>query len=469
MGLLGCAHALSSHPLLPLSSLLLSWTRRSLKVGLACTLLACAYTHWRAPPVTLPQEKTPGEGIFHIEQARPYSSFFNRSLLYKGTLFSFVDAEGTAYPPLPCHLYLPLNDKSHPATTDYAIRGVLSQPQAHRFCFKPEKKLPWTPVPSPWNLAEWRFRTKQTLLHHLKHQLPDPSSCTLLYALISGEVDERILSMEMSRVGLQHLLAVSGFHFALLSLFVYTLLRLLLPEKLSLTLLLFSLLGYYLFVGESPAIQRAFIAILLVTLGRLSGQRLSGLNALGIGLIIEILLQPLNVLDLGFQFSFLCTGAILLLHPGIEHSLRSLLPKRNHRAILAMPRLDQHAYLLTSFFRSALSLNCAVHLASIPVLLFLFHKFPCLSFFYNLIFPACIALSMILLFSSLLLDLAFPCLGTLLHLLNTHWTKMILHITSHPPAALDFCLRSNTLSLSSILLCLLLCFLGGILLRPKQY
>ena len=435
-------------------------------------LLACSGAYigatLRHPTTLLAQEKVSGKGRFHITEVKPYSSPFNHSILYKGTLLYFEEETGNCYNKLPCALYLPMNG-SHPvANTDYEIQGTLSQKGPYAFVLKPEKNRTWEPLPSFLNLSAWRFATKQQLFQHLKTQFQDPKVLSLLYSLTSGHVDERVLKMEFNKLGLQHILAISGFHFALFALFLGGLLKLFLPHKISLVLLLLGLSAYALFLGNSPAIQRAFIAISVVVIGKLLERRSSGLNALGIGIIAELLLSPLSVLELGFQLSFLCTLAILLFYPTMQTALGKLFEKREAREVLRMPLVHQHGYLLCSFFRTSLALNLAVHFISIPVLLYQFHRFPLLSIAYNLFFPAALSLSMFLLFFAFLLFPLLPLASHWIHQVNHAWTAGLLSLTSNPPAFLDLSFGTQALTLSWVLCFLTSSFLLGIFFFKKE-
>lgn len=424
--------------------------------GLFCFVLSLINTTLQNPSVSIPNGKVQGTGTFHIQDVKSHSSPFSRSILYKGILRNF----GSMTSELPCHIYLPFFSKHPPATTDYTITGTLLQKNKRLFVLKPDKNSIWTPVKSPYNLAQWRFNAKEWVHQHLKKEIQNPDALNFLTALTTGTIEERFLSMEFGKVGLQHILAISGFHFALFALFLTLFLRLFFPHKICLCLLIAALTLYYLFLGHAPSIQRAYIAIVLFAIGKLFSLRISGLNALGAALCIEVLLSPAQILELGFQLSFLCTLSILLFYPSMLSLFSLLLPKRSYSAVQSMSLIDKSGYLLTAILRKALALNCAVHLITLPVLLYLFHKFPLLSFVYNLFFPPCVCLCMFLLFFS------FLC-APWLHILNNAWTSWILHFTSNVPAFLDFSIHISNLNLSVVLCFLLLSFFVGIFFFEK--
>jgi competence protein ComEC len=273
--------------------------------------------------------------------------------------------------------------------------------------------------------------------------------------------------MEFGKVGLQHILAISGFHFALAALFLHFLFRLLLPNRLRPLFLIAALSLYYLFLGDAPSIQRAYIAIVSVTAGSIFSLRTSGLNALGLGMLIEIILRPLTVTELSFQLTFLCTLAILLCYPLALRLMNTLLPRFSPSEALSLSLVDKHGYLLSSFLKKSLALNGAVHLITIPVLLHLFHKFPLLSIAYNLLFPAAISLTLLLLFAACLLTPLLPFLGHALHQLNNTWTSSLLTLISNPPALLDFSLRTKNISFACVVIFLCTCFLAAVLLEHR--
>lgn len=468
--LLGTALHFLPHPVLGILFAALCLTAKS-KPLLLCSILCFAsaflFTQFRYPKIILPQEKVQGIGTFHIDQIKPYSSPFNRFLLYKGVLFNFEDAEGNTINEIPCNVYLPLFGKRPPANTDYAIRGTLCQKADRTFVLKPEKKSRWIPVSSRFNLSECRFNAKRAVFKYLKNEISHPHARTFLNALATGDVDERILSMEFGKIGLQHILAISGFHFAMAALFLHFLFRLLLPDKISLCALFAALCIYYLFLGNTPSIQRAYIAISLVILGKLFSLKISGLNALGAGLIVELVSAPICVTQLSFQLTFLCTLAILLFYPIASHWTTYLLPSRFYLEVQSMSLLDKHGYLLSSLLRKALAANLAVHFISIPVLLHMFHKFPLLSLAYNLFFPACVFLSMLLLFFALLLAPMLPFLSHAIHFLNNTWTSAILSLTTNAPAFLDFSIRSKAIPFTFIACFLAVSFFVGVLINQS--
>src|SRR5690606_6031061 len=133
-------------------------------------------------------------------------------------------------------------------------------------------------------------------------------------------------------------------------------------EKISLIFLLALLSSYFFFLGSSPSVFRAWIAIALWTVSKLIQRKLNGKNALGTCLIIELLFDPRSIFHLGFQLSFLCTAAILLLTPITLGWMQAIFPKRSSSEIQGFCKTERIAYLGCCFFRTVLAVTLAVHI-----------------------------------------------------------------------------------------------------------
>lgn len=441
--------------------------RKIILGGGAVVFASFLYVHCLYPFPSLQEKMVHGTAYFEISTLSHYHSPFQHSLLYKGTIRSFETDEGEKYLRIPCTIYAPLNSARAAADSAYIVRGTLSEKSPRNYVFKTDKKQPWEKVSGTFSFAEWRFLAKERVRAYMANYIPDPQARAFLLALITDEVDDRSLSFNFSRLGLQHLLAISGFDFFLIAAFFGVIFRLFMRPKRAAWALLFLLTGYFFFIGNAPSVLRAWIAISLFLIGYLCELRTSALNALGAGLIIEILIDPLLICHIGFQLSFLCTVAILLLYP-LTHSLFSLLlPMRPLSMVAKMGLADQHGYLAASLIRESLALNFAVHAAALPVVLFLFQKFSTLGLIYNLFFPFWVSISLFLLLTSLIFTALIPPLGACLHYCNSIYTGALLNLTSHPPAVLEFYIRVKQFPFTLLVLLLSFLFFASILIDHR--
>jgi competence protein ComEC len=350
------------------------------------------------------------QAYFTISQLKNFQTPFHKGYLYKG--FAWLETQK-----VPCTVF---SAKHHPADRDYVLSGNLVE---DRF-----KAKTWTPVPNTTSLAEWRYQLKEQFRKFLSQKL-SPKPATFLSSLITGDVEERTLRFEFSRLGLQHILAISGFHFAILILACSYTLGLFLPERPKILLLILTINAYFFFVGPIPSVQRSYLAALCYLIGKLLRRKTTGLNLLGVAMLTELLLDPLAPQQLGFQLSYLSCAGLLLLMP--------ILPK----------------------YPNPIRITLAVNIPLLPLLLYHFHKFPLLSLLYNLFFPFLVSLSLYLLLLSLLFPFLFPLLD--------FFTTQLLDLVAYPPCALNYVLSVPHFPFLIIPPYLLLIFLISYHLKKK--
>jgi competence protein ComEC len=136
----------------------------------------------------------------------------------------------------------------------------------------------------------------------------------LLRALLFGDPAclEDETSRSLRRVGLGHLLAVSGLHVGLLVL-VVSVAAAPLPRPLAHGALAVALLVYLVAVGGRASLLRALLMLSALACARASSRPIGSLNALAVVAAGLAWLEPRAVSEPGFQLSFAATAGILLL------------------------------------------------------------------------------------------------------------------------------------------------------------
>ncbi|PRX20607.1 competence protein ComEC [Orenia metallireducens] len=195
----------------------------------------------------------------------------------------------------------------------------------------------------------------------------------ILEALLLGDkslLPDRIED-NFRRLGLSHLLVISGFHIGLLSYLLYLIgKRLNFSKRLNLIFNLIFLSSYLIITGCQLPSLRAVLLIFLVLLGNYLERRIDMYNLLaGVGIII-LLINPFSLFTVSFQLSFGAVVAISFLTPVIS----SYLPIKNDK------------------LNNLISGSLAAQLGLLPLLSYYFYEISLLSVLSNLLIMPLISL-----------------------------------------------------------------------------
>lgn len=414
---------------------------------------------------TIPHKGIEGTGFFNIQSITEKNSYSKTAFLYTGRLKCFKSNHQLIAKNIPCTIFIKGNYFRPPGDSSYIIEGRLLKSDHGSYFLKINSQKPWNKIKKSWSIAEYQFQAKAHLKELIHQKIHDKQTADFLTGICTGQLTNNQLKFELGRLGLQHIIAISGFHFALIAGIFGFALRLFLSQKKAAIVLMALMSTYFVFIGWSPSVERAWIAIMIFFGGSLFERQSFSLNSLGVALIIVCLTDPLNMKQIGFIFSFLTTASILLFFQGADLILQKMLKKRALSVVLGMNRANQHAYLVLCFFRKALALTIAVHLTAIPATLYFFHKFPLLGLVYNLFFPFLVTFSMILLILGLLTHLLFPFLGNIFFSLAEHYTHFILKITTGSPKILNIAIQTKTFTLEILISYLCVLLITGIILH----
>lgn len=449
-------------------SYLLKKVQSPLALGILFFFGAFLYSSWFVRSPQLPMNGVKGKALFDVTHLSHQNSSMGKKWSYRGKIihYSIKESKDSDFFYVPAVISLPDTDSLLRPLADktYEIEGRLKKNPNGRYIFYPEKNKPWLPIRGSWTPAEWRFQAKQIVGHYIAKKIPYYPSQSFLAGIATGDFENRLLSYEFSRFGLQHIMAISGFHFSIVAAILGFFLSLIMGRRLALSLLMILLTFYFLFLGNAPSITRAWISSVAGLGALLLEKQPSGLNALGLGLLGILFIDPDLAHHIGFQFSFSATAAILLLFPAVEHYLQTLFPKRKFSIVLEMPALHQYGFIILTLFRQALALTLVVSLATLPITFYYFQKFPLMSLIYNFFFPFMVSLSMLLLIMGLVFDFIFPYLGSLLHTLNSYFTQFTLDYTYALPRNVDVNINLS-LSQEGVILSLMTYFSVGIYLK----
>lgn len=152
----------------------------------------------------------------------------------------------------------------------------------------------------------------------------DARSRAMLAAALLGEREGayREVQDSFARVGLAHLLAISGLHLGLFAWFALLLVRALgLPRAAQGLVVAAGVVVYLVIVPANPPIVRA-AAMTLAFLGAESvGRRYDRLNLLAWTACAILVARPMDLFSPGFQLSFLAVGALIVLASPVRDAM----------------------------------------------------------------------------------------------------------------------------------------------------
>lgn len=162
-----------------------------------------------------------------------------------------------------------------------------------------------------------------------------------------------------SSAGAMHILAVSGLHVGIIYGIIIFLLSFVRNEKLNWlkVLITISLIWLYaLFTGLSPSVTRASLMFSIMSLGKLQKNSSGSLNAVFASMFILLLINPYNLVNIGFQLSYSAVIGIIILQP----KLYAIFEVRNK---------------VLDWIWSLTTVSVAAQLATAPLCFYYFHQF----------------------------------------------------------------------------------------------
>ena len=202
----------------------------------------------------------------------------------------------------------------------------------------------------------------------------------LLSAMLTGDKAEMPddLRQDFSIAGVLHLFAVSGLHVMTVSLFIYCLLSLFRCPRLLSTVISVAATTYYVCItGYAPSSMRALLLIYSFSIARLVSREPLLWASLSFSAVLILLVDPLQLWNVGFQLSYGITGAIALYGIPLQKyfseriALYRWIPEKDHnwwqRNVIICQKyfFSTFAIALSTYISS--SLLCIVHFQTFAI------------------------------------------------------------------------------------------------------
>lgn len=262
-----------------------------------------------------------------------------------------------------------------------SIKGfqhVMSEPSVERF--------------EPKRLLLLNDRLRKTLAGRMDFVFPEDQAGLMKSLLIGWQDDlDPEQYRQFSKLGLTHILAISGMNVAIfLGLLFWLLKRMRITKESSLLIGISAMPAYVLLTGASPSVVRAGLMAIIAMAAARRGLLKDGLHLTALAAWLMLLAEPYYLFDVGFQLSFLITGALLIGVPRVSR----LLPFRSDK------------------LRGTVAITAVSQLVSFPITVYYFNGFNLVSWLANLLFVPVFTLALFPgALASLALGLMYPALG----------------------------------------------------------
>ncbi len=195
---------------------------------------------------------------------------------------------------------------------------------------------------------------------------------------------------QFSRLGLTHILAISGLHVAV---FVYALgavLRLLRLTRERLLLTLIAAVPFYVLLsGSSPSVVRAGLMTMLALLAARMDKLKDGLHLLAAAAVAMLIWNPSFIQDVGFQLSFAVTAGLILFVPPVRRAMPNWRKGKSLLDLLVVTVVAQAVSfpLTIYYFNQFHLLSIPANLILVPFISFIVMPIGAVALIFGLLWP----------------------------------------------------------------------------------
>lgn len=219
--------------------------------------------------------------------------------------------------------------------------------------------------------------------------LPD-ERIPLAAALTLGEKDylDQEQKQQFIDAGVMHVMAVSGLHAVILSLFIFRLLFFLKGKLniLRVLLTMFIIWGFAFVTGLTPSVLRATLMFSFLQAGTLLKRPPNGVNSVLASAFVLILIKPSVIFEAGFQLSYSAVIFIIVFYNELYRKL-------------------SFKYFIPDFIWQSAAVTLVAQAGTLPLTISLFNRFPVWFILSNIII---VPVSSVVIIAGALVPMTFP-------------------------------------------------------------
>lgn len=221
------------------------------------------------------------------------------------------------------HLFLPTDNGAFSSKSYYAAKGIHMLGYLYEYEDYQVEKEEIKPI------YYFFLKAKKTLIESVRTLLPKEQASVAVGVLLGDKsfLDQDIKS-DFRKVGISHLLAVSGLHVSVISAFIFKILqKTKLSKKIIYLLSCLSVVCFMALTGFSASVTRAGIMLIMFYLGKFFYAKSDSLNSLGLAIFVLTIFNPFAAGDIGLLMSVFATLGIILFENYFEEKIKNLSDK----------------------------------------------------------------------------------------------------------------------------------------------
>lgn len=230
---------------------------------------------------------------------------------------------------------------------------------------------------------------KAFLKQKITEQIPLPER-GVINAMLLGDREEIPWELRdsFSKSGTAHLLAISGLHVGLIAMLFLALGKIFrLPRRGNYLLTILLLISYCLLTGSRASVLRATFMIVFYLFGFIIKRDAELVTSLSWSAIIILILEPLQVLDPGFQLSYLTVFSLGTLGAQWQTlEMGFLVARQKQQPLLSAPKwYSLWIEKIKFYLRNYLGVSFAAWFGILPLIAFYFYLFSPVTILANLV------------------------------------------------------------------------------------